>query len=271
MTAWLSSAAVACALGSHPAPAEPAGCADPSAAAGPAALEPLGGSYTRRHKHGQDYPPPPAEWGYYNLPPGPYLTRDYPFCGWAGYRGARGNLVPGFHRPEVPVYGPLPAVAVNPDPPPHPRRRVLGFGVGYYGWVGPYRASPRPQPATVSVWSPYDPRGWAADKHHGRHHADGAAGVAGDVAPAGGCLRVAVAVPHPAAELFVDGVRTAQTGTARVFESPDLPAGGEYRYELVARWAEAGGPVERRRVVAGKPGEVVRVDFGGPEVVAAGR
>ncbi|MBX9585105.1 MAG: TIGR03000 domain-containing protein, partial [Gemmataceae bacterium] len=129
---------------------------------------------------------------------------------------------------------------------------------------------PRPQPTTVSVWSPYDPRGWPAPKH-GRHHADAVAAVPAEVAPVGGCLRVAVAVPHPGAELYVDGVRTAQTGTARVFESPELAAGADCRYELVARWTENGEPVVRKRVVSGKPGEVVRVDFAGPEVVPAGR
>lgn len=259
MTACLTPLVLTCALGSHPA-TPTAGCAGADA--------PPGG-YTRRHKHTLDYPPPPENWGYYNLPPGPYLTRDYPFVGYPGYRGALGNLFPHSHRPAVPVYGPVPAVAVNPDPPPHPRRRVLGFGVGYYGWVGPYRASPRPLPATVNVWSPYDSRGWPAPKH-GKHHV-GAVAARAEVLPAGGCLRVAVAVPDPAAELTVDGVRTAQTGTARVFESPELAAGAECRYELVARWVEDGREVIRRRVVGGKPGEVVRVDFGGPEVVQAGR
>ena len=262
MTAWFPSAVLACALGSHAGP-EVAGCNDSATAD---AIPPSGG-YTRRHKHGQDYPPPPADWGYYNLPPGPYLTRDYPFAGWPGYRGAMGNLFLHPHRPCVPVYGPVAPVAVNPDPPHLPRKRLLGFGVGYYGWVGPYRASPRPQPTTVSVWSPYDPRGWPAPKH-GKHHAGE---VVAEAAPAGGCLRVTVAVPHPAAEVYVDGVKTAQTGTARVFESPELAAGGEYRYELVARWVEGGEPVVRKRVVSGKPGEVVRVDFGGPAVVPAGR
>lgn len=268
MTAWFPSAVLACTVGS---PAGPgcAGCADPAAAAGDAIPPSPTGRYVHRHKHGQDYPPPPEEWGYYNLPPGPYLTRDYPFAGWPGYRGALGNLFVHPHRPCVPVYGPLAPVAVNPDPPHLPRKRVLGFGVGYYGWVGPYRASPRPLPTTVSVWSPYDPRGWPAEKHHGKHRSE--AVVSADPVPAAGCLRVAVAVPHPAAELYVDGVRTAQTGTARVFESPELAAGGEYRYELVARWVEGGEPVVRKRTVSGKPGEVVRVDFAGPGVVPAGR
>jgi uncharacterized protein (TIGR03000 family) len=263
MTAWIPTV-VACAMTSPPA-AEVVGCD-----AAPAAVPPAGG-YTRRHRHTQDYPPPPPDWTYPFLPPGPYLTRDYPFVGFPGYRGARGNLFPHPHRPVVPVYGPLPAVAVNPDPPPHPRRRALGFGVGYYGWVGPYRASPRPRPASVSVWSPYDPRGWPAPKRHGKHHAEAVAAAPMEVAPVGGCLRVAVAVPHPAAELYVDGVKTAQAGTARVFESPGLAAGAEYRYELVARWTEGGEPVVRKRVVSGRPGEVVRVDFAGPGVVPAGR
>jgi uncharacterized protein (TIGR03000 family) len=59
----------------------------------------------------------------------------------------------------------------------------------------------------------------------------------------------------------VDGVKTAQTGADRVFESPPAEAGREVRYELTAKWVENGAPVERTRTASGKPGETVRVDF----------
>lgn len=260
MAVLLSSALLACAAGASDPACGPAGC--------PADAPDGGRTVT---KHGRTWQVPPATWGYPGLPPGPYTTTDYPFAGWPGYRGARGNLVAHPARPAVPVYGPLPAVYANPDPPPHPHRRTLGFGVGYYGWVGPYRASPRLTPQTVGVWPANDPR--AAEGH--RHHRPVVAPVPpppGCGADGSGCLRLAVTVPHPSAEVYVDGVKTAQVGTGRVFESPELAAGATARYELTARWAENGRVVERRRAVAGRPGEVVRVDFtAAAEVVPAGR
>ena len=40
------------------------------------------------------------------------------------------------------------------------------------------------------------------------------------------------------------------------------------RYELTARWVERGVTYEKRKAVTGTPGEVVRVDFTAPDVVA---
>jgi len=197
--------------------------------------------------HEPDYPPPPPDWHYHDLPAGPYLTTCYPFAGWPGYRGALGGFWahgPGPHRPTVPVYAPLPAVTANPDPVHLPKRSVLGFGVGTYGWVGPYRAAPRHLPYSVSVRPPAGGPSILATPQSG-----------------GNCLTLRVSVP-PAAELFVDGVKTAQTGADRVFESPPADAGRDVRYELTARWVENGAAVERTRSVGGKAGETVRVDFG---------
>ena len=68
-------------------------------------------------------------------------------------------------------------------------------------------------------------------------------------------------MPQPAAEVYVDGVKTTQTGTDRIFESPPLEAGKEYAYEIVVRWVQGGATVERKKTVTGKPGEVIRVDL----------
>ena len=193
--------------------------------------------------HKPDYQTPPADWQYHDLPSGPYLTTCYPFAGWPGYRGAYGGFWghgPGPHRPTVPVYAPLPTMVGNPEPVHLPNRSKLGFGVGTYGWVGPFRASPRHLPYSVSVHPP--------------------AGGPSVAAAAGACLTLRVSVPA-SAELFVDGVKTAQTGADRVFESPPGDAGRDVSYELTARWVENGAPVERTRSVGGKAGETVRVDF----------
>ena len=60
-------------------------------------------------------------------------------------------------------------------------------------------------------------------------------------------------------------------GPLRLFESPPLEAGKEYSYELTARWVEGGATVERKKVVTGKPGEVVRVDLTAPDLLPIGR
>ena len=61
--------------------------------------------------------------------------------------------------------------------------------------------------------------------------------------------------------MFVDGVKTAMTGTDRLYESPPLTGDKEYAYDIVVRWTEGGATVERKKTVKGKPGEVVRVDL----------
>ncbi len=215
-------------------------------------------------------------WNYPFLPPGgPYLTSHYPFAGWPGYRGATGNVIPGglFHcRPPVPVYAPLPPTT-GPDP-LHAwnQRRAMWLGLGYVGWVGPYSAWPRPVPLSVGVYSPCDPRAYL--KHERYPHWGPMVEPPPGPGPhpgcqSAGCMTLAVKVPQ-AAEVFVDGVRTAQTGTDRLFESPPLEPGKDFRYEVTARWVERGLTVERKKVVIGKPGEVLTVDLTGPEVVAAG-
>lgn len=193
-------------------------------------------------------------WGYPGVPGGPYVTYPWgPSFGWPGFFGATGSFWTNglsLYGPPVPVYGPIPGVMGNDD---LVRQWKQHPGIFQFGWVGVYAASPRPKPATVNVWPRVEPL-----------LADVPAGAGG----AGSCLILSVKVPQPAAEVFVAGVKTAQTGTDRIFESPPLEAGKEYQYELTARWIERGVTVERTKVVTGKPGEVVRVDFLAPDVVS---
>jgi uncharacterized protein (TIGR03000 family) len=199
-------------------------------------------------------PLPPPYWNYPLLAPGPYTTFDYPFSGWPGGRWTNG---PGLHRPPVPVYGPLPATLGSYDL-VHPWKHTPPPGWGL-GWFGAYfQPSPRHLPLSVSVRPMVEPV---------------PAGVplaTGDGVPES-CLIVEVKLPEPTAEVLVDGVKTAQRGTDRLYESPPSEAGKEIRYEMTARWLEGGRQVEETRVVRGKPGEVVRVDFTSPQVVPTGR
>jgi uncharacterized protein (TIGR03000 family) len=203
-----------------------------------------------------------APWGYYGLAGGPFV--GYPlgnpalfiFGGRAGQNWSNGLSLYG---PPVPTYGPVPGVFGNGD---LVRRYYSVPSPGLpFGWVGLYAASPRPRPLTVGVWP--TPEGVGRPPFP-------AAAAAPPPGP-GACLVLSVKVPQPSAEVFVDGVKTAQTGTDRVFESPVLEAGKEFRYEVTARWLERGIVREARRWATGAPGEVVRVDFTSPEVVSAGK
>src|SRR5438094_635204 len=204
-------------------------------------------------------PPAPAA-----EPPGPVRRPDWeaacaPACGvpgypwgWPGYSGRAGqNWSNGLslYGPPVPVYGPVPGVLGNDD---LVRQWKHGPGIGMpFGWFGVYAASPRPKPLTVSVWPVVESVPAAAPA----------------ATQPGGCLILSVKVPQPSAEVYVDGVKTAQTGTDRLFESPPLEAGQAFRYELTVRWVERGVTYERKKAVTGTPGEVVRVDFTAPDVV----
>jgi uncharacterized protein (TIGR03000 family) len=85
----------------------------------------------------------------------------------------------------------------------------------------------------------------------------------------GGAMYLSVKVPQATAEVFVDGVKTAQTGKDRLFESPSLEAGKEFKYQVTVRWMERGVLYEKKKVATGTSGEVVQVDFTSPEDAVA--
>lgn len=276
--------------GDDPPPLPLEGAPAPLPDGGPAGLPPAmpgglrGGSYLGPfHNYGFPYGPRVAPpWGYPGLYGGPFVTYPvrpgvgvsagvgYPGFGYPGYYGGFGY--PGFgfpyysgragsswsnglslYGPPVPVYGPIPGVFGNDDL-VRQWRSTLAPGFAGYGWVGIYAASPRPRYPTVSAWPVVE-------------------GVATGplkpvpVAKVGGCLILSVKVPQPAAEVMVDGRKTTQTGTDRIFESPPLEAGKTYAYTVTARWVERGQVVEMSKAVTGAPGEVVRVDFGTPVIM----
>jgi uncharacterized protein (TIGR03000 family) len=89
-------------------------------------------------------------------------------------------------------------------------------------------------------------------------------------APDAGDGGAAIVVRVPAdADVWFDGNPTKQRGEERVFASPPLTPGREYKYDIRARWTEDGRPVERTRRVAVRANEQTAVDFTRPEPVAA--
>ena len=189
------------------------------------------------------------DWGYPGLGGGPYIGYPWGYSGRAGHFWSNGLSLYG---PPVPVYGPIPGVFGNNDL----VRRWQGWpSIGApFGWVGVYAASPRPRALTVGVHPTAESVPIAPTIVVAAPDADPAQATAG-------ALILSVRVPQPAAEVFVDGVKTTQTGTDRVFESPPLEAGKQFKYEITAKWIERGAPREVKKAVVGMPGEVVRVDF----------
>jgi uncharacterized protein (TIGR03000 family) len=63
------------------------------------------------------------------------------------------------------------------------------------------------------------------------------------------------------AELYLEGVKTKQTGPSRMFVSPRLNPGQQYVYEVRARWIENGQPVEQKSNVVVTAGQRLTVRF----------
>jgi uncharacterized protein (TIGR03000 family) len=183
-------------------------------------------------------------WSYYGLPNGPSTAvTDYRVgvwnWGWAGVPTAHGHLwskALGCYGPPVPSYTPVPTSIGGSDArkhfmtPPH-----FGYGLNALDYRSAF-----PRLATPSV---------------------DAKPTSASASTAGGCCRVGVKVPHADAELWVNKAKTATTGTDRVFESPELADGKEFKYELVAKWTRNGEPVTESRSVVVAGGQSVLVDF----------
>lgn len=82
------------------------------------------------------------------------------------------------------------------------------------------------------------------------------------VIPGNNTARLEILVPTADAQVWVQGVKTTQTGTDRQFVSPPLAPGSNYTYTVRARWRGAGGRmVTQTRQVSVTPGRSSQVDF----------
>jgi len=75
--------------------------------------------------------------------------------------------------------------------------------------------------------------------------------------------QVAVHVPADA-KIWFEGSETSQTGTDRLFESPPIPAGKEYVYDIRAQWKDGDREVNQTRHVTVFAGDRATVDFTRP-------
>jgi uncharacterized protein (TIGR03000 family) len=193
---------------------------------------------------------------------GPYTAAPiYPYIGWPGFRGGYGSYWTNglsLYGPPVPVPGSIPGVLINNNDLVNQwwTRPTLGGGVGYYGWPGPINPRYRggrllPSPVMIEELPPLAPTQAAP----------------GPV----GCVFLSVKVPHPQAEVWVDGLKMKLTGSDRLFATPPVPADQDSRFEVTARWSERGATLESKRAATGRAGEVVRVDFTAPNLIPGGR
>jgi CRISPR-associated Cas5-like protein len=63
------------------------------------------------------------------------------------------------------------------------------------------------------------------------------------------------------AEIWVNGVKTKQTGESRYFFSPPLTPGKKYSYQIRLRWMKDGKPVEETQRILVQAGLTIRRDF----------
>ncbi len=70
--------------------------------------------------------------------------------------------------------------------------------------------------------------------------------------------------PGTDTEVWLNGVRTKQTGTEQRYKSPPIHPGEKYSYEVRARWTENGKPVEVTRTVLVQANERVNVELVSP-------
>jgi len=63
------------------------------------------------------------------------------------------------------------------------------------------------------------------------------------------------------AEIWVNGVKTKQSGESRYFFSPPLAPGKKYSYQMRVRWTKDGKPVEETQDILVQAGATIRRDF----------
>lgn len=174
---------------------------------------------------------------------------------WSGiYPGFYGGYFPGFYSngfsmygPPVPTYGPVPGVFGGSD------QRLFTYDPSLYQRRYAYRPIAPAPPARINPASPLDnpteetapaPRPLTSVRRNG-------------AAP----VNVEIIVPEASAEVVIDGQATKQTGTNRRFQSPPLPAGKVFDYEVRARWQANGQTVVRARTVEVRAGQRLVVDL----------
>jgi uncharacterized protein (TIGR03000 family) len=80
-------------------------------------------------------------------------------------------------------------------------------------------------------------------------------------------LHIRVMPPH--AEISIEGSKTAQIGSSRLYVSPPLNQGENYTYTIHVSWKENGREVTRDRKVPVRAGDRLSIVFREPQAAAA--
>jgi uncharacterized protein (TIGR03000 family) len=130
-----------------------------------------------------------------------------------------------------------------------------GFGYGGYGWGYPWGGY---------SWG-YDPGYYSGiGGYPAWYYAAGPGPViqpAPAAAPADNTAHLRIRVPAEQAEVWLNDVRTKQTGAFQQYQVPAMTPGQTYSYEVRARWLENGQSVERSRTVLVHANEQVNIDL----------
>ncbi len=129
-----------------------------------------------------------------------------------------------------------------------------GFGWGY-GWGYPFYAG-----YPGYLWDDWYDRGFPPT-HYGQglntldNYID-----APELPPVDNTVHILVRVPDQA-RVWFEGHPTQQTGSVREFESPPLPPGQPFAYNVRAEWQQDGRTVTQTRRILVSAGQRLRVDF----------
>ncbi len=116
-----------------------------------------------------------------------------------------------------------------------------GWGVANFPDSLPWFPPPRPW----IQWKPHPPEGYVEEPLL--------------VAIPSSC-QIGLRVPEDA-DVFIEGVKSKQTGAVREFVSPPLQPGLIYQYTVRARWKEKGKPVEQSQQVTVRSGSRTEMVF----------
>ena len=130
-------------------------------------------------------------------------------------------------------------------------------GWGYGGW-GNGDAWPTYEPAAVDVGQVIP-----AANYQSQYPPNGNLGAAAapKVGPSPAVVQILLLDPN--AELWLNGVKVQQTGQMRNFITPPLDPGKTYKYEIRAKWTQAGKPFEQTRMLTVEAGQQVGLNIFG--------
>lgn len=161
----------------------------------------------------------------------------------------------------------------------YPAYRYPRYGYGYlpaqpyYAYWNYYYANPSyyyVDPGYYYGVYPTDYSGYSSayfpgyDNHGSSPYASPRPAPAPAPAPRADQATLNVRLPVPTAVVWIEGVRTTQTGVTRTFYSPSLSPGSDYTYHVRARWVESGRTVEQERTAPVHAGQQSTLDFTTP-------